>query len=219
MTDCTHHWIIDTAAGPTSRGVCERCGIEQAFANSLPDDPEGRKRIGLHMSQIRGRGAELAPLRKRFMSQIRGRGAELAPLRKRFAELAREGLTLQDIKDRPGFRDVAYPTLKTWHARYKKQARPAPVNPDAPETVSVCADAPVDPVATDGMNAPLGPPAPQSMPPVLAAMLELIPCPDANRQRHVDWLEAWLAAWRAVYTLLYLAERPRVTPRGLHPRQ
>lgn len=182
---CKHHWIIDTAAGPTSRGVCERCGVEQSFANSLPDDPEGREKIGLHISQIRGRGAELAPLRKRF------------------AELAREGLTLEDIKGKPGFRDVAYPTLKTWHARYRKQAGPAPVNPDAPETVSACADAPVDPVATDGMNAHLGPPAPQSMPPVLAAMLELMPAPDANRQRHVDWLEAW----HAVYRLLYLGGR------------
>lgn len=145
--------------------MCERCGIEQAFANSLPDDPEGRKRIRLH-----------------------GRGQELAPLRKRFAELAREGLTLEGIKANPVFRDVAYGTMKSWWYRYQRQNRLRSVNPDAPETASVCADA------------PLGPPAPQSMPPVLAAMLELIPCPDANRQRRVEWLDAW----RAVYTLLYL---------------
>ena len=171
---CAHHWIIDTAVGPTSRGVCSDCGAVREFANSPPDDPEERRRIRLGIGQTKGRGAELAPLRKRF------------------AELVREGLTMEDIKVKAGFRDVAPSTLKTWWARHKKQNRPAP-----------CADAPVDAVAADVINAPLEPPAPQPMPPVLAALLELMPGPDANRQRHSDWLDAW----DAVYTLLYLGGR------------
>lgn len=192
MSDCAHHWIIDTAAGPTSRGVCDHCGCAQDFANSLPDDPEGRKQIRLNMRELKGRGKELAPLRKRFM------------------ELMRDGLTLEEIRGKPGFRDVSYSTLKTWKARGstgRPRNLPAPVDPDSLEidSISLRTDAPVDAVApTGGMNVPLGPQAPQSMPPVLAALLELMPDPDANRQRHEDWLGAWDAA----YTLLYLAYRP-----------
>lgn len=31
---CVHHWIIDTANGPASLGVCEKCGDEKEFKNS-----------------------------------------------------------------------------------------------------------------------------------------------------------------------------------------
>jgi len=31
---CTHHWVIDRPAGPTSEGVCQRCGEKREFANS-----------------------------------------------------------------------------------------------------------------------------------------------------------------------------------------
>ncbi len=35
---CQHHWIIEPSAGPTSNGVCQRCGAEKEFQNS-PDVP------------------------------------------------------------------------------------------------------------------------------------------------------------------------------------
>ena len=31
---CQHHWVIEAARGPTSRGVCQNCGAEQDFTNS-----------------------------------------------------------------------------------------------------------------------------------------------------------------------------------------
>ena len=36
-TQCPHHWIIETSAGSTSKGVCRLCGEERDFANS-PDE-------------------------------------------------------------------------------------------------------------------------------------------------------------------------------------
>ena len=32
---CQHHWVIDTPAGPVSRGVCRLCGEEREFNNFL----------------------------------------------------------------------------------------------------------------------------------------------------------------------------------------
>ena len=37
--ECNHHWIIETANGPTSRGVCKLSGAEQEFYNWLPEIP------------------------------------------------------------------------------------------------------------------------------------------------------------------------------------
>ena len=35
ITDnCGHHWVIARANGPTSEGVCQRCGESGEFANS-----------------------------------------------------------------------------------------------------------------------------------------------------------------------------------------
>jgi hypothetical protein len=31
---CIHHWIVEPADGPTSRGRCKRCGSERRFSNS-----------------------------------------------------------------------------------------------------------------------------------------------------------------------------------------
>ena len=33
-TQCPHHWHIETAAGPVSKGVCRFCGEERDFDNS-----------------------------------------------------------------------------------------------------------------------------------------------------------------------------------------
>jgi len=35
--ECLHHWVIEIADGPTSRGVCKICGAEKEFINSMPD--------------------------------------------------------------------------------------------------------------------------------------------------------------------------------------
>ena len=34
---CKHHWLIEAADGPESRGVCKYCGETRNFPNSLPD--------------------------------------------------------------------------------------------------------------------------------------------------------------------------------------
>lgn len=31
---CAHHWVIEPPNGPTSEGVCQRCGERRAFTNS-----------------------------------------------------------------------------------------------------------------------------------------------------------------------------------------
>lgn len=33
---CRHYWIIETAHGPKSRGVCRYCGEARDFLNSIP---------------------------------------------------------------------------------------------------------------------------------------------------------------------------------------
>ncbi|MDD5093915.1 MAG: hypothetical protein PHV74_05985 [Dehalococcoidia bacterium] len=37
---CIHHWVIDPPSGPTSKGLCKRCGEEKDFPNLLPSDKE-----------------------------------------------------------------------------------------------------------------------------------------------------------------------------------
>ena len=34
--ECQHHWVIDSAQGPTSWGFCRRCAATREFANSCP---------------------------------------------------------------------------------------------------------------------------------------------------------------------------------------
>jgi hypothetical protein len=34
---CSHHWVIDTPAGPLSKGRCKLCGQDREFRNS-PDN-------------------------------------------------------------------------------------------------------------------------------------------------------------------------------------
>ena len=33
--ECCHHWIIEVALGPLSKGVCKACGEERLFRNQL----------------------------------------------------------------------------------------------------------------------------------------------------------------------------------------
>jgi hypothetical protein len=32
-----HHWLIEEASGPVSRGQCKRCGVTKEFKNWLED--------------------------------------------------------------------------------------------------------------------------------------------------------------------------------------
>lgn len=34
-TRCSHHWLIESPAGPVSKGTCRKCGAEREFANVL----------------------------------------------------------------------------------------------------------------------------------------------------------------------------------------
>ena len=34
---CIHYWLIESATGHKSRGVCKFCGAEKEFLNSAPD--------------------------------------------------------------------------------------------------------------------------------------------------------------------------------------
>ena len=46
---CVHHWLIETANGPTSLGVCRYCGetrhFENAIFNSTFNTKPMRKRV------------------------------------------------------------------------------------------------------------------------------------------------------------------------------
>ena len=35
--ECSHHWVIESPNGPTSRGICKYCGAERDFWNYLAD--------------------------------------------------------------------------------------------------------------------------------------------------------------------------------------
>ena len=34
---CVHHWRLEEADGPTSRGRCRRCGRRRTFSNITPE--------------------------------------------------------------------------------------------------------------------------------------------------------------------------------------
>ena len=35
FSHCAHHWVIAVPNGPTSEGVCQRCGHQREFVNSV----------------------------------------------------------------------------------------------------------------------------------------------------------------------------------------
>lgn len=37
ISQCRHHWVIETPNGAVSRGRCKRCGAIQEFYNSMPE--------------------------------------------------------------------------------------------------------------------------------------------------------------------------------------
>ena len=42
MSDCLHHWIIEAATGPVSKGKCKLCGNTQEFSNRIGGKTIGR---------------------------------------------------------------------------------------------------------------------------------------------------------------------------------
>lgn len=34
---CHHYWVIESATGPISKGVCKLCGAVKEFSNRFPD--------------------------------------------------------------------------------------------------------------------------------------------------------------------------------------
>lgn len=52
---CHHHWVIESASGPTSRGVCRLCGTVKEFSNRLPDTRwEGDTSILFELADTQG---------------------------------------------------------------------------------------------------------------------------------------------------------------------
>ena len=37
--NCAHHWVIESANGPLSEGICLRCGEKREFKNSSGSTP------------------------------------------------------------------------------------------------------------------------------------------------------------------------------------
>lgn len=37
ITDCVHHWVIESPNGPVSQGVCKLCGLGSQFRNSIQE--------------------------------------------------------------------------------------------------------------------------------------------------------------------------------------
>ena len=42
METCRHYWMIESARGPVSKGVCKFCGAKREFHNSWPYFPIGK---------------------------------------------------------------------------------------------------------------------------------------------------------------------------------
>ena len=40
LLGCTHYWIIESAKGPSSKGICNFCGTTKVFDNSIPFEKE-----------------------------------------------------------------------------------------------------------------------------------------------------------------------------------
>ena len=58
-TECHHHWVIDGASGPSSRGICKLCGAQRKFDNAGPDHRrDGVVSALLNLPVLRSSGAE-----------------------------------------------------------------------------------------------------------------------------------------------------------------
>ena len=57
VMDCQHYWVIATAQGPTSEGVCQNCGECRDFKNhvSLGFDSDSEANLVMAKSSAKGR--------------------------------------------------------------------------------------------------------------------------------------------------------------------
>ena len=50
VSTCHHHWLIDAAGGPLSKGTCRLCGAQRSFTNYVegsawgPSEPAGAEK-------------------------------------------------------------------------------------------------------------------------------------------------------------------------------
>ena len=72
---CQHHWIIGSADGLVSRGVCKFCGAEKEFLNSCPDSSVTKRNSGNFELPDLPEDAE--PDEERDDSELKERGAAL----------------------------------------------------------------------------------------------------------------------------------------------
>ena len=54
-----HHWKIEAATGPTSIGVCLKCGEQREFSNSAPASGFGDASHGLDRQTLSAKNAYL----------------------------------------------------------------------------------------------------------------------------------------------------------------
>ncbi len=51
-TQCQHYWVIETADGPISNGVCQACGETREFQNSIPFLVNGQEKTMKESKEI-----------------------------------------------------------------------------------------------------------------------------------------------------------------------
>ena len=68
QAECRHHWIIDTPAGPVSRGVCKLCGEAREFRNFL-EGGYWEDDVNLHQLAGGSRYAAEGPLSKQVPAE------------------------------------------------------------------------------------------------------------------------------------------------------
>ncbi len=48
---CRHHWIIESAVGPTSEGICKYCGEKRTFLN-IVEDTESKEDVNRFFDKV-----------------------------------------------------------------------------------------------------------------------------------------------------------------------
>ena len=46
MSDCVHHWIVDTPNGPKVKQKCKKCGLEKIVPSAIDYFEDYKKRYG-----------------------------------------------------------------------------------------------------------------------------------------------------------------------------
>jgi hypothetical protein len=74
--NCCHHWVIEVAIAPLSKGTCKRCGEEKVFRNQLQWDEiapvkamNGRRSAGEERTLEQRQGSFLLK-RSRYEGQV-----------------------------------------------------------------------------------------------------------------------------------------------------